>query len=156
MPEDSDDSVQGVSTEPQRQALDAMSQELVRKLHAMVAEQEERVKRFAANEPPSPSSIPAPSFPATLPSAPSGKKSPGSPQESLSAGQMKQRPTITNGPQLPPSPPPRPAALPKKEYEMPKILRTPTQGRKEESGIGAGPISVIIIILIILIMRSCD
>lgn len=39
-----------VTTEPQRQALDAMSQELVNKLNVMVAEQEQRAREFAARQ----------------------------------------------------------------------------------------------------------
>lgn len=39
-----------VSTEPQRQALDEMSQELLRKLNTMVEEQNERARQFASTE----------------------------------------------------------------------------------------------------------
>ncbi len=39
-----------VSTEPQRQALDEMSRQLVEKLNDMVREQHERARRFAATQ----------------------------------------------------------------------------------------------------------
>ena len=39
-----------VTTEPQRQALEAMSEELVRKLNIMVAEQEARAREFAKHQ----------------------------------------------------------------------------------------------------------
>lgn len=45
-----DDTPAEVSTDAQRQALDAMSEQLVRKLHDMVAEQERRARDFAAHQ----------------------------------------------------------------------------------------------------------
>lgn len=39
-----------VTTEPQRLALEAMSQDLVKKLNCMVAEQEARAREFAAHQ----------------------------------------------------------------------------------------------------------
>ena len=55
-----------VSTEAQRQALDAMSEELVQKLNRMIEEQDARVKEFAVQNP-SLSSLPATPDPIALP-----------------------------------------------------------------------------------------
>ncbi len=46
----SPDEHETVSTEPQRQALDAMSHQLVENLNAMIREQNERAQRFAATQ----------------------------------------------------------------------------------------------------------
>lgn len=58
-----------VSTEAQRQALDAMSEELVQKLNRMIEEQDARVKAFAVQNP-SLSSLPVTPDPIVLPQVP--------------------------------------------------------------------------------------
>ena len=58
-----------VTTEPQRLALEAMSNELVEKLHAMVEEQQQRAREFAAHQH-SLSSLPSTHTPAVAPPPP--------------------------------------------------------------------------------------
>ena len=67
-----------VSTEAQRQALDAMSEELVQKLNRMIEEQDARVKEFAVQNP-SLSSLPATPDPIALPRQ-AAPKQPAQPQ----------------------------------------------------------------------------
>ena len=164
-----------VTTEPQRQALEAMSHNLVVKLNAMVAEQERRAQEFAAQQH-SLSSLPSYTLPeiappdqpqhhTPLPVSPAvaaetavyGRKARlGTPQAS-----------ITNGPRLPQVPQSDPQRqsrtawdtpeLPRrqKEYKMPTIIRE-SSAEKKENGIGAGTISIIIFILFVLAMHGCD
>ena len=81
MPQTTSSPDERVTTEPQRQALDAMSQELVNKLNIMVAEQEQRAREFAARQhslsslpqqtlPPVPSEpVPSSAIPSATPSS---------------------------------------------------------------------------------------
>lgn len=164
-----------VTTAPQRQALETMSQNLVEKLNAMVAEQEQRARDFAAHqhslsslpsytlpeiaqENPPQVPVPRPPKPAIATSAPPadayGK------QEASIAG-----PTITNGPRLPKVPPvvreSRPnkntvnSPVPHREYKMPTIIRDP-ESEEQKGTIGAGTISVIIFIIFVLLMHGCE
>lgn len=165
-----------VSTEPQRQALEAMSQDLVAKLNAMVAEQERRAHEFARQQH-SLSALPTQTLPEL--NAPILTALPQvQPQQQHTAGikaRMNQ-PAITNGPALPPTPqapalPPTPAEPSRnhtshdyqwdtgssepKRYKMPTIIREPEQDKKEGT-IGAGTISIIIFIVLVLIMHGCE
>lgn len=138
-----------VSTEPQRKALDAMSEDLVRKLHAMVAEQEARARDFAAHQH-SLSSLPR--LQQLMP-----------PQEARQVSEPHEHPqhhpTITNGPQ--------PATKPKKKASAPphharphspwdyEDTGQPAPEQKKEGGVSAGTI-VFIIFIIIIILRNCS
>lgn len=148
-----------VSTEPQRKALDAMSDDLVRKLHAMVAEQEQRAREFAAHQHslsslpnlqqqfPQQQAFPQPPAPATTKQGQARARRPHS--------------TITNGPRIPqqkqvknevgqqPAP-----FLPDWDAQFNTPSSTRTQPKKE-SGCGVGTIIVGIIIFLI-IFRSCS
>ena len=103
-----------VSTEPQRQALEAMSRDLVNKLNAMVAEQEQRAQEFARQQH-SLSSLPTQTLPEiSIPTLPNPEPTPVAlhtqPQEQGVYGRLSipeapayhtPTPTITNGPTLP-------------------------------------------------------
>ena len=138
-----------VSTEPQRKALDAMSEDLVRKLHAMVAEQEARARDFAAHQ----HSL------SSLPQLQQTFQQAAIPPVSQLPPQSPPASTITNGPRLPKNRPQRNKAQqpysPAPEWDSEVTPpTTPTQPQKE-SGIGAGTIITCIIIFLI-IMRSCS
>ncbi len=129
-----------VTTEPQRKALDAMSDDLVRKLNAMVAEQEARARDFAAHQH-SLSSLPQ------LPQIQALEQPAHTPAP----------PTITNGPapdltrhQTPKTSSPPPYTP---EWE-PLPPTTPAQNETKETGIGAGTI-VFIIFVLLIILRNC-
>ncbi len=145
-----------VSTEPQRRALDAMSEDLVRKLNAMVAEQEARARDFAAHQH-SLSSLPQLNQELPQVSVPQVEQTP------LKGLLKQQRPQkqggITNGPrpatkqqQLPPAEP---------IYDYPPVdwdeegHNQPAQEEKKEAGISAGTI-IFIIFVLFFILRSCS
>ncbi len=138
-----------VSTEPQRRALDAMSEDLVRKLHAMVAEQEARARDFAAHQH-TLSSLPQLQHPFQQPAVP---PTPQIPPHASPAS------TITNGPRLPERKQPRKKAQqsysPAPEWETEFTPPSAPPQQQKESGIGAGTIITGIIIFLI-IMRSCS
>lgn len=132
-----------VSTEPQRRALDAMSDELVRKLHTMVAEQEARARDFAAHQ------HSLSSLPQLTPYQPP-QQPPHTP-----AG------NITNGPRpalrQQNTPPQHPSvhygdihSTPSDFFPEEDSLPEP----KKERGIGAGTI-VFIVFIILVILRNC-
>lgn len=145
-----------VTTEPQRLALEGMSADLTRKLNDMVAEQEERVRIFAAQHhslSPSPvspdNSFPQPEFPQAAPLQP--QPAPQAP------GLMgRTRSAITNGPQIPAQrqQPPVPTAKPvPARYNRPATF---PDSEKKESSIGAGAVTTIIFVIFIILVRSCD
>ncbi len=151
-----------VSTEPQRQALDEMSRQLVERLNDMVREQRARVERFAATQH-SLSSLPGlPELPEAPPLLPEPEEAlPPHPEAETSA-----QPRAAKAKRIS-IPLPR-AARPKKPQnfdavpapERPSWLdRLPhasnKEGRQEESGCGTIPTLVAIIIFIIL-ARSCS
>lgn len=155
-----------VSTEPQRRALEAMSQDLVDKLNAMVAEQERRAHEFARQQH-SLSALPTQTLPelnAPIPTALPQVQPQQQPPAGIKA-RMNQ-PAITNGPALPPTPQATArhhtthdyqwdtGSDEPKRYKMPTIIREPEQDKKEGT-IGAGTISIIIFIIIVLIMHGC-
>lgn len=174
-----------VTTEPQRLALEAMSRDLVEKLNTMVAEQEQRARDFAAHQH-SLSSLPAqmtpeltrlempeaPSIPQLQPEAPTatrGVKARMGTQQAPPPPQAKKASTNTNAPKLPPVPaqkahaqqgewqpygPQSQAERNSSPYRMPTIIREPKE--KKEGTIGAGTISVIIFIILILLMHGCE
>lgn len=169
-----------VTTEPQRQALEAMSQDLINKLSAMVAEQERRAHEFAQQQH-SLSSLPiqmlpeisAPEFPevrvpeieAAMPQLP-----PSPPEEP--AQQVQQLPPKRGmkarmGQGCPMEPPhvlpPLPQSAKPKKYswdtgdfnKMPTVIRDP-KTVKNEGSIGAGTISFIIFIIFAIVLHGCD
>ena len=141
-----------VSSEPQRRALDAMSEDLVRKLHAMVAEQEARARAFAATQH-SLSSLPK--------LQPLPEQHASTPQMPPVQATTTHRSTISNGPRI-------------SQYQKQKKAArasagapadwgtqfdnipapTPAQPSKEK-GCGAGTIITWSIIFLI-ILRSCS
>ena len=167
-----------VSTEPQRLALEAMSRDLVNKLNAMVAEQEQRAQEFARQQH-SLSSLPTQTLPEisipTLPEVnPTAVAQPTQPQVQGVYGRMSSpqapvypTPTITNGPSLPQVP--RAVQQPRytqhssqqksrnvgKDYRMPTVIRD-TEADKKEGGLSAGTVFTIIIVLFILLIHGCD
>lgn len=156
MPGSSNHDAQGderVSTEPQRKALDAMSEELVRKLHAMVAEQEARARDFAEHQ------HSLSSLPQLLPSTSQQPQVPSphpTPRTYAGKGLSHHRP-ITFGPQPnTQSPnhetPPPPTQLP--QSPAPNTYKQRDQQPPKEGGIGAGTIFFIILVIIV-ILRNC-
>ena len=156
-----------VTTEPQRRALEAMSQELVEKLNIMVAEQEKRAREFTALQ----HSLSA------LPTAPQIPQL--QPQETKPAPQS--RPKLPPLPRKEPTPQPnsgRPSdssfTQPSPRKELPSIpkyspydytgephapRRKPTviksDDNKQEEGIGIGTIITIVIIFFIVVAKGC-
>lgn len=152
-----------VSTEAQRQALDAMSEELVQKLNRMIEEQDARVKEFAVQNP-SLSSLPATPEPIALPRQ-AAPKQPAQPQlpsvpkppaavtstveEKLDeydrqwAREKREQPAQ-------PQPPPVPAVTRPKPKRQRQISPNPEE--KQGPNIGSW-ISFIVVVLIIL--RAC-
>lgn len=133
-----------VTTEPQRKALEAMSEDLVRKLNLMVAEQEARAREFANH------------------------------QHSLSSLPEQQQPQVTTYspkpytvPQAVYTPPP---PKPKPEYQPPPTVyhkgpqhprqKQPTlirrKEKQQEEGVGATAIIVILLILFSILSRTCS
>ena len=137
---------QHVSTEAQRMALEAMSAQLVHKLNAMISEQEERARLFAAQHHsmllvPQPIAPPAPVIqqpelhPTPVPShIPVPPRPPQPPKE-------KPAPTLTT------------------EHSAPKVWtqkkKSPASKEEEGSNIGAGMI-IFALAGLFLLLRSCS
>lgn len=136
-----------VSTEPQRRALEEMSLSLTQKLHAMVAEQEERVKAFAAQH------NGLSPLPRQQDEGQGDSYEPLPRQQPGLVGQTK--PAITNGPAIPTPQPSRNMAneLPPRPKEPP--LFSPASPKKE-STIGSGMMGFFIVLFVIFILRACD
>lgn len=132
-----------VSTEAQRQALDAMSEELVQKLNRMIEEQDARVREFAVQNP-SLSSLPATPDPIVLP------------QRELP--QVPQKPVVAKPAALPAEPVPveRPIPnppVPAPSRPKPKRLRQVAPNQEEKSSnIGSW---VFFIVVVLIILRAC-
>ncbi len=146
MPEPEDHHLPDVSTEPQRQALDEMSQSLVDSLNDMVREQQERAELFAQTRH---SLSPQPEPPETPP--PATPPRPGASQ--------KRRKAATPPPLVTARPTPENMDASALSTSAPRLSRTP--GRKaeageknEETGCGSGPL-ITLIIIIVIIVRSC-
>lgn len=147
-----------VSTEPQRRALDAMSDDLVRKLHAMVAEQEQRAREFAAHQH-SLSSLP--NLQQQFPHQQSFQQPPAPTTRKAQAKTPRPHSTITNGPRISQQKPfknevgqqPVPA-----HTDWDTQFNTPSTAPiqpKKENGCGVGTI-IFCIILFLIIFRSCS
>ncbi len=166
-----------VSTEPQRLALEAMSRDLVHKLNAMVAEQEQRAHEFALQQH-SLSSLPtqtlpeisAPALPEITSVPPIQPSEPSVQQQAQGVyGRMyrQEAPTITNGPALPQVP--RAVSQPRfqqrsaqqhthnssRDYRMPTVIRD-TDSDKKEGGLSASTVTIIIFVLFVFILHGCD
>ena len=146
-----------VSSEPQRRALDAMSEDLVRKLHAMVAEQEARARAFAATQH-SLSSLPKLQ---PLPEQRFPEQHASTPQMTPAQVTTTHRSTISNGPRISQYQKQKKAARANAgtpadwDTQFDNIpAPTPAQPSKEK-GCGAGTIITCIIIFLI-ILRSCS
>ena len=146
-----------VSTEAQRQALDAMSEELVQKLNRMIEEQDARVKAFAVQNP-SLSSLPVTPDPIVLPQVPP---------------QQPQKPSVPNVPkpaaitteqvldeydrqwakekrEQPLQTPPVPALSRPKPKRQRQVA--PNQDEKQSPNIGSW---VFFIVIVLIILRAC-
>ena len=143
-----------VSTEAQRQALDAMSEELVQKLNRMIEEQDARVKAFAVQNP-SLSSLPVTPDPIVLPQVPQQQpQKPSVPKPAAItteqvldeydrqwAKEKREQPL-----QTPPVPAPsRPK--PKRQRQV-----APNQDEKQSPNIGSW---VFFIVIVLIILRAC-
>lgn len=143
-----------VSTEAQRQALDAMSEELVQKLNRMIEEQDARVKAFAVQNP-SLSSLPVTPDPIVLPQVPpQQQKQPSVPKPAAPtteqvldeydrqwAKEKREQPLQT--PPVPPLSRPKP----KRQRQV-----APNQDEKQSSNIGSW---VFFIVIVLIILRAC-
>ena len=153
-----------VSTEAQRQALDAMSEELVQKLNRMIEEQDARVREFAVQNP-SLSALPATPGPITLPHQdqphkPAQPKMPGVPKpaavtteqalDELDCQWAQEKCVQTQGRgHQPLQAPPVPAA------SRPKPKRrqiAPNQEEKQSPNIGSW---IFLVVVVLIILRAC-
>ena len=135
---------QNVSTEAQRQALEEMSNELVRKLNLMIQEQEQRAREFAATHH---STLPTPAAPVlNIPAPEPVAKAPA--------------PATVYAPAQPPPPVSRREQHPSPKREQPTRCSAPSPGAKktkpqeEEGNIGMG-IVIFSLVGIIMLIRSC-
>ena len=142
-----------VTTEPQRLALETMSNELVEKLHAMVEEQQQRAREFAAHQH-SLSSLPSTHTPAVAP--PPAPPAPYIPEE---YDYTPQEEVYTNLPPIPKRPTPPRAAYTEQPvaHHAPKP-RKPAKVQQEdtEGNIGAGTIIFILAVLFIILSKGCS
>ena len=174
-----------VTTEPQKQALEAMSNDLVHKLNAMVAEQERRAHDFAAQQH-SLSALPTYTLPeVTAPQLPEDPTQPQplptsyrpeapAPQPQKVAHRAPLPPSAdfrrkveAPTPTLPQVPPPPPSSDKPRTFFNTNPWSSPapprkaptiirdTQGEHSEGSIGAGTIATILIIIFILILQGC-
>lgn len=137
---------QEVSTEAQRQALDAMSGELLDKLNRMIEEQNARVQDFATQYPQA--AAPAPE-PVTY----------HAPQPEPPTEQPAEQPRPTHSVTPPPAAKPRAATPPpvRPQQHTPTAKAGPAAPAKDkdENSIGCGKLVVIIAIIVIL-LRCCN
>ncbi len=135
---------QNVGTEAQRQALEEMSNELVRKLNLMIQEQEQRAREFAATHH---STLPTPAAPVlNIPAPEPVAKAPA--------------PATVYAPVSPPPPVTRREQQTSPKREQPTRCSAPSPGAKktkpqeEEGNIGMG-IVIFSLVGIIMLIRSC-
>lgn len=147
-----------VSTEAQRQALENMSNELIRKLNLMIQQQEQRVQEFARTHHSQLSTPAVPSLPQIQHLTPEPAPLPPTPAPAPAPTPAR----ATNRTVTPPPPAtrkiqptiegwkiPTPASATKVRNPVRKAEKAP-----EENNIGAG-IVIFSIIGIIMLMRSC-
>lgn len=133
---------QEVSTESQRQALDAMSSELVDKLNRMIEEQNARVRAFATQYPQQ--AAPAPE-PVTY----------HAPQPEPPAEQPRPMHSVTPPPAAKPRTEAPPPVRPQQHAPAAKVKPAAPAKDKDENSIGCGKLVVIIAIIVIL-LRCCN
>lgn len=146
----------------QRRSLDVMSAQLTHNLNKMIAEQEQRVRAFAAQQP----SAPVPG--ADMPRQSVSWQRPAEPVTPAPKPRTAAGPVYTQQP-LPPTPPQQPVPtqqtpppLPKKKKAspLPPDFTPPTspdrwrQSEKKEGQIGPGCIITIIVVVLIM-LRAC-
>ncbi len=137
-----------VNTEAQRQALESMSSDLVRKLNIMIMEQEQRAREFAATHH---STLPTPA--ATVP--------PVFPEIQTAPETPKPAPALAHPAKVPPQPAIRKAPVTAPEWEQPvpqRIKPRPppkTEKKEEENNVGMGMV-IFALIGIIMLIRSCS
>ena len=155
-----------VSTEAQRQALDAMSEELVQKLNRMIEEQDARVKEFAVQNPslsslpatPDPIALPrqaAPKQPAqprvpAMPSVPSVPKPPAVEPTVEEKLDEYDRQWAREKREQPAQPPPVPAFTRPKPKRQRQISPNPEE--KQGPNIGSW---IFLIVVVLIILRAC-
>lgn len=161
MPQDVDSNqlpAEQVSTEPQRKALEAMSQELLDKLNKMVEEQQQRAQEFAAHQH-SLSSLPSAITPPpiqeyTAPAASQWEKPMQyAPQDKLPPIPNRVRPQAphyTYAEPVEPSPAPRHIPRPK------PVNKTKDDTENTDATIGAGAIIFILAVIFIILSRGCS
>lgn len=133
---------QHVSTEAQRQALEAMSADLVRKLNIMIQEQEQRAREFAATHH---SLLPTPGSTFSIPQTPAPQQEPP-------------MPTYAPVPPLATRHAPVSSPAPSHQNSHHSTPRKSPQTRKpaqEESNLGMG-IIIFALVGIFMLMRSCS
>lgn len=147
-----------VTTEPQRRALEAMSQELVDKLHKMVEEQQLRAQEFAAHQH-SLSSLPATPM---MPNVPEVASSPAPQWKGpVQYAPQHKLPPLPNVP-LPRAPQytyaNREETLPEhRPQPRPKQTRnTEEDTENTDATIGAGAIIFILAVVFIIMSRGCS
>ncbi len=170
MHEHEDHNLPDVSTEPQRQALDEMSRQLMERLNIMVEEQHERARAFAATQhslshlPGQTNSSPElPPPPAPLPTNVPGFSLPQVPASPAPRAKRKKNPPV-----LPPHP-----ARPKVPQEfdtpapaeeagradwlrkLPGAAKAAAKKEGEESGCGTFP-TIVAIAIIVILLRACS
>ena len=142
-----------VSTEVQRQALDAMSEELVQKLNRMIEEQDARVKAFAVQNP-SLSSLPVTPNPIVLPQEPPQRQNPPVPKPAaLTTEQVLDeydRQWAKEKREQPLQTPPVPSLSRPKPKRQRQVA--PNQDEKQSSNIGSW---VFFIVIVLIILRAC-
>ncbi|MCQ2365476.1 MAG: hypothetical protein MJ051_08010 [Akkermansia sp.] len=147
---------QDVSTEAQRQALDAMSADLISKLNSMIEEQNARVQTFATQYPQQAEQMQEQMQQQTAPTpAPAPAPQPEAPQPETVA--YRQTPRLQKSVTPPPVAKPRTETPPPVRMQhapaKPKTV-APAKG-KDESSIGCGKLIVIIAVIVIL-LRCCN
>lgn len=150
---------QQVSTEAQRLTLEAMSAQLVHKLHTMIAEQDARAREFAAQHHTT-ISLPRQDTPAPQPQVSQPETPPAPrPQVETSSSRARQLPGAPHQRQVPV--PPLPTSSPFAErpaQPTPTPLRIGPKKKtapESESNIGLGMI-IFALVGIIMLLRSCS
>lgn len=143
---------QDVSTESQRQALDAMSADLVGKLNRMIEEQNDRVQAFATQYPQQAELMQEQMRQAQAAPAPQ----PAAPQPAPEMHRPSPRPTssVTPPPVAKPHAAPPPSVRPQQQPPAKSKPAVPDKDKGENS-IGCGKLVVIIAIIVIL-LRCCN
>lgn len=144
-----------VTTEPQRLALEQMSEQLITKLNKMVEEQEKRAREFAQHRH-SLSSLPTA---ATLPEKPQ-LPTPPAPQVPPISTATYTQPELIAQPQTPL--PPLPTSQQRPRYQQPTTKKQHPQTRKksapqqqqESEGISAGTI-IFVLAIIFVLLKGC-